>query len=186
MEIKPIRRNDPILEQLFQGFSTETLYSPGFQLIHYPRKPRRFPSKFQESEREKGGTHTGFGTCLKSSFRKKTKRRDAVETGGYKIRTEFYIVAVISILFSVMFSKNVCKKILEYVTYQKAQFLAPHLTLKLTFYISFYLPFVRTICIYHSYIPFLMYHFSNWRNPARPRSKINPVFRISKLSSSYN
>lgn len=109
MEIKPIRRNDPILERLFQGFS-KTLYSPGFQLINYPRKPRRFPSKFQESERKKGGTHTGFGTCLKSSFRKKTKRRDAVETGGYKIRTEFYIVAVISILFSVMFSKNVCKK----------------------------------------------------------------------------
>lgn len=110
MEIKPIRRNDPILEQQFQGFS-KTLYSPGFQLINYPRKPRRFSSsKFQESERKKGGTHTGFGTCLKSSFRKKTKRRDAVETGGYKIRTEFYIVAVISILFSVMFSKNVCKK----------------------------------------------------------------------------
>lgn len=110
MEIKPIRRNDPILEQLCQGFS-KTLYSPGSQLINYPRKPRRFPSsKFQESERKKGGTHTGFGTCLKSSFRKKTKRRDAVETGGYKIRTEFYIVAVISILFSVMFSKNVCKK----------------------------------------------------------------------------
>ena len=112
MEIKSIRRNDPILEQLFQGFS-ETLYSPGFQLINYPRKPRRFPSKFQESERKKGGTHTGFGTCLKSSFRKKTKRRDAVETGGYKIRTEFCIVAVISILFSVMFSKNVCKKYLN-------------------------------------------------------------------------
>ena len=109
MEIKPIRRNDPILERLFQGFS-KTLYSPGFQLINYPRKPRRFPSKFQESERKKGGTHTSFGTCLKSLFRKKTKRRDTVETGGYKIRTEFYIVAVISILFSVMFSKNVCKK----------------------------------------------------------------------------
>lgn len=105
MEIKPIRRNDPILEQLCQGFS-KTLYSPGSQLINYPRKPRRFPSKFQESERKKGGTHTGFGTCLKSSFRKKTKRRDAVETGGYKIRTEFYIVAVIStLILSYVFEK---------------------------------------------------------------------------------